>query len=515
MTDDIFINPFEESGLSSRFTEPCILVIFGATGDLTARKLVPALYNLARESRLPPQFACVGFARRTKSHEEFRKEMKDAVSRFSRVKPIDEAMWSAFEQNLFYHTSEFHDPEGFTKLSGFLQDLDKKLGTRGNRVFYLSTQPSFFPVICEKLHATGLITPDETKKEPWARIIIEKPFGHDLSSADALQKELTRYLKEEDIYRIDHYLGKETVQNLLVLRFANSLFESLWNNRYVDHVQITVAEDIGIGTRGALWEESGFLRDILQNHMMQVFSLIAMEPPANLSAAAIHDEKVKAIRSIRPFSEADIRDSIVRGQYTKGFVNGESAPGYREEKNVNPESFVETYVALRLYVDNWRWAGVPFYLRGGKRLPKKGTEISVFFKDPPGVLFQRPGKYNEANVLTIRIQPDEGTSLKMNCKVPGSGDFIQPVKMNFRYGKYFGLTPPEAYERLILDCILGDNTLFARIDEVFASWQLMSPVLEAWKRFGGEGLASYASGSWGPKKADALLRSDGRKWRLL
>ena len=515
MSDTIFNNPFQEPGLSSRFAGPCILVIFGATGDLTARKLIPALYNLAREGLLPPQFACVGFARRDKTHEQFRAEMKEAISKFSRVKPIDETLWETFQNQLFYHKSEFHEKEGYDRLSDFLKTLDLQLGTQGNRVFYLSTQPSFFPTVTENLHKSQLIYSEETVKDKWSRIIIEKPFGHDLSSAYTLQKELTQYLSESQIYRIDHYLGKETVQNLLVLRFANSLFESLWNNRYIDHIQITVAEDIGIGTRGAFWEEAGFLRDILQNHIMQILSLIAMEPPANLSATAIHDEKVKAIQSIRPFDLTKIDESVVRGQYTPGYINGEAAIGYREEKNVSPTSFVETYVAMRLYLDNWRWAGVPFYIRGGKRLPKKGTEISIFFKDPPSVLFQHPGKRNEPNVLTIRIQPDEGTSFKINCKVPGSSNLIQPVKMNFRYGKYFGMTPPEAYERLILDCILGDNTLFAREDEVFASWQLLTPILERWAETKASNLPSYAAGSFGPKEADALMSTDGRKWRIL
>ncbi len=512
MSDMMFTNPFQEAGLLTRFAEPCTLVIFGATGDLTARKLVPALYNLAREGQLPPQFSCVGFARREKSHEQFRAEMKDAVSKFSRVKPIDEALWAIFENQLFYHQSEFHDEEGYKRLSIFLEGLDSKMGTQGNRVFYLSTQPSFFPLVCEKLHKSKLIYDADIIKDKWSRVIIEKPFGHDLSSALALQKELTNFLQESQLYRIDHYLGKETVQNLLVLRFANSLFESLWNSRYIDHVQVTVAEEIGIGSRGALWEESGFLRDILQNHIMQILSLIVMEPPVNLSASAIHEEKVKAIKSIRPL---DLSNSVVRGQYNAGYVNGEAVCGYREEKNVNPSSCVESFLALRLFVDNWRWASVPFYIRGGKRLPKKGTEISVFFKDPPSVLFQHPGKKNEPNILTIRIQPDEGTSFKINSKVPGSSNYIQPVKMNFRYGSYFGMTPPEAYERLILDCILGDNTLFAREDEVFASWQILSPVLEHWATLGDKDLSFYPCGSWGPKEADELLKNDGRKWRLL
>ncbi|MBM3207524.1 MAG: glucose-6-phosphate dehydrogenase [Chlamydiae bacterium] len=507
-------HPLEEPGMSSRFMEPCILVIFGATGDLTARKLVPAIYNLAREGQLPPQFACVGFARRDKTHEQFREEMKEAINSFSRVKPIDENLWSTFKEQLYYHKSEFHEDEGYDRLSTFLTDLDKKLGTKGNRVFYLSTQPSYFTTICEKLHKAKLIYEYENSPS-WSRIIIEKPFGHNTESAHQLQSELLKYMDESQIYRIDHYLGKETVQNILVFRFANSLFESLWNNRYIDHVQITVAEDIGIGTRGAFWEEAGFLRDILQNHMMQVLSLVTMEPPVSLEARAIHDEKVKVLEAIRPFSREDLDHAVVRGQYDKGIVNGSKVIGYREEKNVNPQSAVETYVALKLYIDNWRWAGVPFYLRGGKRLPKKGTEISIFFKDPPCVLFQHPGMKNEPNVLTIRIQPDEGTSLKINCKVPGSSNFIQPVKMNFRYGKYFGMAPPEAYERLIQDCIYGDNTLFARQDEVFSSWNLLSPVLDHWANNPPKDFPNYPCGSWGPKSADDLIMNDGRKWRLL
>ena len=506
----LFNNPFQESGHGLRFPDPCILVIFGATGDLTARKLLPALYNLAKESQLPPQFACVGFARREKSSEQFREEMKQAISQFSRTK-LDEAIWKTFSEQLFYHTSEFHDPEGFIRLHSFLQELDRKLGTRGNRVFYLSTQPSFFSLICANLHQAKLIYGEDLHSDMWSRMIIEKPFGHDLTTASALQKEITQFFQEKQIYRIDHYLGKETVQNLLVFRFANSLFESLWNNHYIDHVQITVAEDIGIGSRGALWEESGFLRDIFQNHIMQVLSLVLMEPPANLSASAIHEEKVKAMQSIRAFTPSD----VIRGQYTSGYVNGLPVCGYREEKSVNPNSIVETFLAVRLYVDNWRWADVPFYIRGGKRLPKKGTEISIFFKDPPCVLFQHPGKKHASNVLTIRIQPDEGTSFKINCKVPGSSHFIQPVKMNFRYGKYFGMAPPEAYERLILDCILGDNTLFAREDEVFASWRLCNPILESVAEQKEKNIPFYPAGSWGPKEAQALLAQDHKTWRLL
>lgn len=511
---DTTSHPLEEQGLSNRFIDPCILVIFGATGDLTARKLIPALYNLTREGQLSPQFVCVGFARREKTHDQFRDEMKQAINNFSRVKPIDENLWSHFKEQIFYHRSEFHEEAGYKSLYSFLAELDTKFGTKGNRVFYLSTQPSFFPLICEQLHRSSLIYDSHTVKDKWSRVIIEKPFGHDLTSAIALQKELLRFLDEKQIYRIDHYLGKETVQNLLVFRFANSIFESLWNNRYIDQVQITVAEEQGVGTRGHFWEEAGLLRDIVQNHMMQLLSLVAMEPPVNLSADAIRDEKVKVVQAIRPIV-SNFEQSVVRGQYGAGYINAEPVVGYRQEKDVSPTSNMETYAALRLFIDNWRWAGVPFYLRAGKRLPKRATEIAVIFKDAPGVLFQRAGKSNDPNVLVIRIQPDEGTGLKINCKVPGPTTTIQPVKMDFRYGSYFGMAPPEAYERLICDCILGDSTLFAREDEVFNSWRLLTPILEHWAQSKETSFPNYQSGSWGPVAADEMIGKDKRKWRLL
>ncbi|MBS0649161.1 MAG: glucose-6-phosphate dehydrogenase [Verrucomicrobia bacterium] len=502
------MNPLEEE-VQSRLVEPCILVIFGATGDLTSRKLVPALYNLLKDGQLPSLFTCVGFARRPKTHDQFRDEMKEAVSKYSRTKPMEESLWSHFKDHLFYHMSEFHDDAGYEKLKSFLSELDNKLGTKGNRIFYLATQPSYFPLICEKLHKAGLIYPEKDSK--WSRVIIEKPFGYNLSSAYALQKELMQYLSEKQIYRIDHYLGKETVQNILVFRFANSLFESLWNNRYIDHVQITVAEDIGIGTRGKFWEETGLLRDIVQNHMMQLLSLMAMEPPVSLDANAIRDEKVKVLEAIRPLQE----NEVIRGQYGPGMINGEPVVGYRQEKDVHPESAVESYLALKIHIDNWRWSGVPFYLRAGKRLPKRTTEIAVTFKDPPRVLFQNSHRKNPPNVLVIRIQPDEGSSLKINCKVPGPANNMQPVKMDFRYGAYFGTTPPDAYERLICDCMLGDSTLFAREDEVINSWKLLTPVLENWAKNHPKDFPNYPAGSWGPAAADELIEADGRKWRLI
>ena len=505
----------EDKGQFRRYTPPCILVIFGATGDLTARKLLPALYNLKREGQLPSQFVCVGFARRPKSHDEFREEMRQAINQFSRVKPVDESLWSSFKNQIYYHQSEFDDQKGYESLKTFLDSLDAQHGTKGNRVFYLSTQPSFFPNIVKNLHQSKLIYPVQDDIEKWSRVIIEKPFGHDLASAYDLQNELLHYLKEEQLYRIDHYLGKETVQNLLVFRFGNSIFENLWNNRYIDHVQITVAEEIGIGSRGKLWEESGLIRDIVQNHMMQLLSLVAMEPPTGLDAESIRDEKVKVLEAIRPFDETTLRTHATRGQYGPGFINGEAVKGYRQEDNVAKDSNVETYAAIKLYIDNWRWFGVPFYIRGAKRLPKRTTEIAITFKDPPQVLFGKSLSKESSNVLTIRIQPNEGISLKINCKVPGPSAPIQPVKMDFRYGSYFGTMPPEAYERLILDCMAGDSTLFARQDEVFNSWRILSPLLEFWASEKPIDFPNYQAGTWGPKSADDLIENDQRKWRLL
>jgi glucose-6-phosphate 1-dehydrogenase len=510
-----FKNPLHEKSGGSRFIEPCVLVIFGATGDLTARKLFPALYNLAREGQLPSHFCVVGFARKEKTHEAFRQEMKEAISKFSRVKPIDEKVWERFSNQIFYHTSNFDQKEGYASLKTLLEKLDKDFSTGGNRIFYLSTQPSFFPNIVENLGNQGLIYKTHDEKKKWSRVIIEKPFGHDFDSSVALQQFITNYLDESQIYRIDHYLGKETVQNILVFRFANSLFESFWNNHYVDHVQITVGEEIGIGSRGAFFEEAGILRDIVQNHVMQVLSLVAMEPPTSLDANHIRDEKVKVVNALRPLDLAHFSHYVVRGQYGPGFIDGQSVIGYRQEGNVNPQSSVETYVALKVFIDNWRWAGVPFYIRAGKRLPKRATEVAVIFKEVPGILFASKGKKTEHNVLVIRIQPDEGISLRINTKVPGPSSPIQPVKMDFRYGSYFGLTPPEAYERLICDCMLGDGTLFARGDEVLASWRYVTPILERWHESVPSDFPNYAAGSWGPKAADDLLAADDRAWRLI
>ncbi len=508
-----FENPFSDASIA-KMASPCILTIFGATGDLTAKKLLPALYNLAKEGLLPPHFICIGFARRPKTHEQFRQEMYEAICSHSRTQPIDTELWSQFSQQIFYHTSEFDNDSGYESFRESLKEYDARYGTKGNRIYYLSTPPSYFPMIVGKLKKHALIYDEDVVTDKFSRIIVEKPFGHDLESALELQNDLVKSVTETQTFRIDHYLGKETVQNLLVFRFGNPVFESVWNNRYIDHVQITVGEDFGVGTRGKFFEEAGILRDIVQNHMMQLLSLVAMEPPINLKADSIRNEKVKVLQSIRPITHDMVEHYTVRGQYGSGFIKGDPVKGYRHEDNVSPQSNVETFAALELYIDNWRWSQVPFYLRSGKRLPKRATEIAVVFKAPPSVLFNYGGGVQN-NTLVIRIQPDEGISLKINSKVPGAATLVQPVKMDFRYGSYFGATPPEAYERLLCDCMIGDSTLFARQDEVMASWQILDPVLEVWRNSIARDFPNYASGTWGPESANHLLSRTGRSWRII
>jgi glucose-6-phosphate 1-dehydrogenase len=514
MQEGIFINPLQEAQ-SSKTQDPCIIVIFGATGDLTGRKLLPSLYNLARMGALPSHFACVGFARRPKSHEQFRQEMFEDCNTYSRLKPVDPELWKIFSEQLFYHQSEFENDEGYEKLREFLSELDARFGTRQNRIFYLSVPPSHFPLIAQKLGQHGLIADPEKVQDHWTRVIVEKPFGRDLASAKKLQEDLTAYFRESQIYRIDHYLGKETVQNLMVLRFANPIFEQLWNNKYIDHIQISVAEEIGVGTRGKFWEEAGMLRDMVQNHLMQLLSLVAMEPPTSLHPDSIRDEKVKVLESIRPIPSSEMDKYAIRGQYGAGFINGEAAKAYTKEDNVHENSPCETFAALEFFIDNWRWAGVPFYLRAGKRLPKRATQIAVIFKEAPGVLFNKPMRQADPNVLVIRIQPDEGISLRMNTKIPGINSPIQPVKMDFQYRSYFGGVPPDAYERLLCDCIIGDPTLFAREDEVMASWKLFTPILEHWKEVSPHDFPNYACGTWGPHEADQMMSRYGRRWCFL
>jgi glucose-6-phosphate 1-dehydrogenase len=508
-------NPLRAGLDGERVPAPCTMVIFGASGDLTKRKLIPALYSLARDRLLPPAFNVVGVARRATSDADFRAAMREACGQFARRRPVEDALWSTFAEGLSYVQGTFGEAETYGRLREKLDALDRARGTGGNRVYYLSTPPAEYAEIIGHLGRAGLI--NKSKEGPFTRVIIEKPFGRDLESARALNREVHETLREDQTYRIDHYLGKETVQNILVFRFANSLFEPLWNGKYVDHVQLTVAEAIGVEGRGGYFESAGIVRDMVQNHMFQFLCLMAMEPPVAFEADAVRDEKVKVLRSLRPLPSKPEEQArlVVRGQYGRGAVGGETRIAYREERGVAPASNVETYVAMKLHIDNWRWAGVPFYLRAGKAMPKRVTEIAIFFKQPPIALFPRAGGRlgREPNVLSIRIQPDEGISLKFFSKVPGPTMDVLPVPMEFRYGSSFGQEPPEAYERLILDCMLGDGTLFTRGDEVEASWTWIDRIERAFAEGPPPAFPNYDSGSWGPEEADRLIEADGRSWR--
>jgi len=504
---------------------PVTLIIFGASGDLTKRKLLPALYALAHDRLLPERFTVIGFARRAKTSEAFRDEMRAGVEQFSRLRPVKAEVWDRLARGLTYVTGSFENPGGYDRLRDLLQGRDGEGGPGRNRVYYLATPPDAYPVIVARLGAAGLVTdawngPDEGGAGTgWSRIIIEKPFGRDLDSARALNADLHRVFRERQVYRIDHYLGKETVQNILTFRFGNSIFEPLWNRRYVDHVQLLVGEDLGVEGRGGYYDSAGAVRDMVQNHMLQLLSLVAMEPPATFEADAVRDEKVKVLRAIRPIPVEPDTDRMVRGQYVSGMLGGKKIPAYADEPGVSAESATETYAALRLEIDNWRWAGVPFYLRTGKALPKRVTEVSIQYRRPPLLLFQEaahPGHAArdvvEPNRLTLRIQPEEGITLRVGLKPPGPRISLVPAHLGFSYQQTFGVEPAEAYERLLLDCMLGDATLFIRRDEVETAWALVTPVLKAWASAGRTGMTYYPAGGWGPKEADRFIQADGREW---
>ena len=489
--------------------DTCSIVIFGASGDLTARKLIPALYHLFKENQMPATFRVVGFARREKTDAVWRQELRAALDQFSRTHPVDNAVWAAFADNIFYCVGDLTDDAAYAKLEARLSAFGDP-ALRENLLFYLAISPSQFGEVVEQVHRSQLL---KREGPGWQRIVVEKPFGHDLASAHKLNHELTRYANESQVFRIDHYLGKETVQNILMFRFSNSIFERLWTRESVDHIQITVSEKIGVGERGGYYEEAGALRDMVQNHMLQVLSLIAMEPPVSLEAESVRDEKVKLLKSIRPLTSEDVARQIVRGQYFAGAVGGQPRPGYRQETKVKPDSNVETFAALKLFIDNWRWSGVPFYLRTGKNLPMSASEVRIQFRPTPNVLFAAQcGTQLDANALTLRLQPNEGISLHFNGKVPGMSLGMRPVRMHFSYDSEFGAYTPEAYERLLLEAIAGDATLFIRHDEVETAWKIADSIRTGWE---GKPLTNrefYAAGTWGPIAADDLLATLGHTW---
>ncbi|HEV2208610.1 MAG TPA: glucose-6-phosphate dehydrogenase [Verrucomicrobiae bacterium] len=500
-------------GESRKLLEPCSIVIFGASGDLTARKLIPALYHLCKEKQMPPDFRILGFARREKSDESWRQELRQALGQFSRTQPVDDTVWQEFATHVFYCQGDLTDPAGYKKMEQQLSGFGNP-GLRKNLLFYLATPPSQFGLVVEQLHLARLLRKENgTPTEGWQRLVIEKPFGHDLESARRLNQELTRFAGEPQVFRIDHYLGKETVQNILMFRFSNAIFERLWNRDSIEHVQVTVSEDLGVGQRGGYYEEAGALRDMVQNHLLQVLSLVSMEPPVSLEAEAIRDEKVKLLRSIRPMSLEDVARQVVRGQYFAGRLDGEVRVGYRQESRVKPDSNVETYAALKLFIDNWRWSGVPFYLRTGKSLPVSTSEVRVQFRPTPHVLFAAQcGQDLDPNALALRLQPDEGIYIRFNGKVPGTSVQVRPVRMHFSYDAEFGAYTPEAYERLLLEAMAGDATLFIRRDEVEIAWQIVDSIRAAWDAKPLTNREFYSAGTWGPVAADDLLAQAGHAW---
>ncbi|MBI3106934.1 MAG: glucose-6-phosphate dehydrogenase [Candidatus Rokubacteria bacterium] len=488
---------------------PCAIVIFGAAGDLTKRKLLPALYNLKVNGLLPQELAIVGVTRKEKSHEQFRAEQSQDMRDFA-TQAVDESLWGELRQGLYYQAGEFTDPATYPKLAALLEEVARTHRTGGNVLFYLAVPPSVFAEIAERLGAAGLL---REAGGAWRRVIIEKPFGRDLESARALNARIGGVLKESQVYRIDHYLGKETVQNLLVFRFANGLFEPIWNRRYIDHVQIKVAETVGVEDRGNYYETAGVLRDVIQTHMFQLLALVAMEPPISFEPDAVRDEKVKVLRAIRPMTPGEVLQQAVRGQYGKGRLGDQPVPGYRGEPKVSPTSATETYAAVKLFVENWRWAGIPFYLRSGKRLPTRDTEIMIQFRQPPLMLFEEAAaRQIDPNRLVLHIQPDEGIEIQIKAKRPGPAVALTTVKLDFSYKDFGGTGATTGYERLLHDSMVGDGTLFHRADMVEAAWTVATPILDLWQSLPPRDFPNYPAGSWGPAAADELIQRDGRTW---
>jgi len=488
------------------------MVIFGASGDLTQRKLLPALYNLALARQLPDHFCVVGYARSDLSHEEFRRKMRHAVGGSSAEAATNDSLGESFFQNLYYVRGGYAELEGYRRLKEFLSRIERGRPARSNRILYLATPPDLYAPVIRQIGAVGLGRGDE-RGGGWARVVVEKPFGVDLETARELNRELHEVFDEKELYRIDHYLGKETVQNILVFRFGNAVFEPIWNRRYVDHVQITAAESLGVEGRGAYYEKAGVVRDMFQNHLLQLLCLTAMEPPVALTADAVRDEKVKVLRSIRPIVPQEAAEIAARGQYGRGTIETE-VKAYREEPGVARDSTTETYAALKLQLDNWRWQGVPFYLRSGKRLPKKLTEIAIHFKRPPLLLFKAcPIGELSPNILVMTIQPDEGISLTFEVKPPGPEICVTSLSLDFNYQTAFRSAPPDAYETLLVDCMRGDSTLFTRHDWIELSWSLMTPLLQGWAGERPKNFPNYEAGTWGPKEADAFIERECRRWR--
>jgi glucose-6-phosphate 1-dehydrogenase len=496
------------SSIYGTTADPCTVILFGASGDLAKRKVIPAMYDLAQHDSLGERYSIVGFARTPMTDESFRTTIGEAAKTISEVGPIDPAKWNEFSSNLYYSAGEYGDPNSYAQLAKRLAEIDKEKNLGGNRLFYLSTPPEVYPNIVEQLGRAGLAKPSNPNS--WVRIIIEKPFGRDLASARELNKIVLNVFEEKQVYRIDHYLGKDTVQNLLVLRFGNGIFEPLWNRNYVDHVQITAAETLGVERRGGFYETAGALRDMIQSHVLQLTSLTAVEPPASFDATAVRNEKLKVLQSIRPFNLEMVAQSVVRGQYAPGNVGGKKLAGYREEPGVSPSSRTETFVGMRLLIDNWRWAGVPFYLRTGKRLAKRTTEIMIQFRCAPHIVFRE--REVEPNRLVLNIQPDEGISVSFGAKRPGTEMSIGNVTMNFSYREAFGGGSRSAYATLVNDCLRGDATLFDRGDSVEAAWSLVDPILDVWSAARTGTVPTYPAGTWGPKESDQLLERDGRQW---